>query len=190
MAKLGVVAAAVYGALFLSVHAWLFDDVFDRMTREMTVERTAFFLRLALYVLFFLLVAAVNAVFDFARVRIVVEDRRSTLASIAAAARFIRNNARMACGVYLLNVASFVLVVGAYALVAPGASGGNWSAWYAFTLGQAYVAARLAVKLAFWSSEVAALQSRFDCPGFVRGVSRIGGVLVSASSSSPLPHRP
>ena len=48
MAKLGVVAAAVYGALFMSVHPWLFDDVFDRMTRDVTVERTAFLLRLAL----------------------------------------------------------------------------------------------------------------------------------------------
>jgi hypothetical protein len=171
MAKLGVVAAAVYGALFMSVHSWLFDDVFDRMTRDMTVERTAFFLRLALYVLFFLLVAAVNVVFDFARVRTVVEDRRSTVASIAAAARFIRSNAGAACGVYLLNVASFALVAGAYAVVAPGAGGGGWSVWYAFILGQAYVAARLVVKLAFWSSEIAALQSRFDCPGFARAMS-------------------
>jgi hypothetical protein len=202
MAKLGVVAAAAYGALFMSVHAWLFDDVFDRMTREVTVERTAFFLRLTLYVLFFLLVAAVNAVFDFARVRTVVEDRRSTGAAIAAAARFIRNNARTACGVYLLNVASVALVVGVYAVVVPGAGGGEWNAWYAFIVGQMYVAARLAVKLAFWSSEIAALQGRFDCPGFVRGVSgtsrdssyvasglQIRGP-VSANSSLPLPRRP
>jgi len=187
MAKLGGVAAVMYGALFMSVHPWLFDDVFDRMTRELTVERTAFFLRLALYVLFFLLVAAVNVVFDFARVRSVVEDRRSTVASIASGARFIRNNARVACGVYLLNVASFLLVVGAYAVVAPGARGGGWNMWYAFILGQAYVAARLAVKLAFWSSEIAALQRRFDCPGFVRGVSETSRGVISASSSSPLP---
>ena len=190
MAKLGVVAAGVYGALFLSVHAWLFDEVFDRTTRDMTVERTAFFVRLALYGLFFLLVAAVNAVFDFARVRLVVEDRRSTVASIAAATRFIRNNAGAACGVYLLNVASFVLVAGVYAVVAPGAGGGYWNAWYAFIVGQLYVAARLAVKLAFWGSEIAALQARFDCPGFVRPRPGTIGVEVSASSSSPLPQRP
>ena len=108
------------------------------------------------------------------------------MASIAAAARFIRNNAGLACGVYLLNVASYVLVVGAYAVIAPGAGGGGWNVWYTFILGPAYVAARLAVKLAFWSSEIAALQGRFDCPGFARGVSETSRGAVSASLSSPV----
>ena len=52
-----------------------------------------------------------------------------------------------------------------FALVAPGATAG---VWIAMGVGQAYIAGRVAVKLAFWAGAIEALQRAFNCPGFVR----------------------
>ena len=75
--RLAVVQWLVYAFLFGYLHNWLFGTFYPRITHEMNVERTAFLTRLALYLVFGLLVAAAALVFDYAKVRAVVEDRRS-----------------------------------------------------------------------------------------------------------------
>jgi hypothetical protein len=64
---------------------------------------------------------AVNAVVDYAKVRAVVEDRRSMVGALVAALRFVRRNAAAVFGLYLLDAAVFVALLIVYALVAPGA---------------------------------------------------------------------
>jgi hypothetical protein len=166
--RLSVISGLVYAGLFGVVHAWLLDDVFTSMTRDLSVERTAFAVRMLLYLLFFLIVGAFNMLFDYAKIRLVVEDRRSVLAAIVAAMRFVRVQPRFAAGVYAMNVMSFGAVLAVYALVAPGAGTSGRSMWGAFIVGQAYIATRQAVKLVFWASEIAAFQSRLAHAGFVR----------------------
>jgi hypothetical protein len=165
--RLGVIQWIVYGTLFGTVHRMLFDTLLPRLTREMTVERNAFLLRAFLYLVLLLLVAAANIVFDYAKVRAVVEDRRSALGAVAAAVRFIRRNAGAAAAVYMINVVLFAAVVGVYALVAPGAGGGGAAMWIGLAIGQLYVLARLVVKLTFWASETALFQSRLAHAGYV-----------------------
>src|SRR5436190_13991114 len=47
--RLAVVMWIVYGVLFRVVHPWLFGDaVFGRLTRDLTFERTAFFIKVGL----------------------------------------------------------------------------------------------------------------------------------------------
>jgi hypothetical protein len=157
----------VYAFLFASMHAWLFDRLYPRMVRDVTVERTAFLARLALYVVFGTLVAACSVIFDYAKVRAVVEDRRSMLGAINAAIGFISRNYGAAVLLFALDFLLFVLVVGAYALIAPGAGGSGALMWVGFIAGQLYVAARLAVKLVFWASETALFQSRLAHAGYV-----------------------
>jgi hypothetical protein len=164
--RLGVVQWLAYAGLFGGVHGYLFDRVFTRVTHEMAVERTAFFVRVALYILFAAILAACSLVFDYAKVRAVVEDRRSMLGAILASLRFVRRNPDCAL-LYLLNVITFAIVVGAYAIVAPGAGGSGVSMWLAFAVGQFYIAARLWVKLLFWASETALFQSRLAHAGYV-----------------------
>ena len=168
MLRLNLGAAVVYGALFGSVHAWLFDDVFEQVTRELTVERTAFVIRLACYAAFLLLVGLVNLVADVARVRMVVEGRRSAVASAVAALSFIGRNVRLTAGAYLLNVLLLGGVLTMYAVTAPGVGTAGWDMWAAFAFGQVYLLARLGVKLLFWGSEAAALQQVYGARGFVR----------------------
>ena len=107
-----------------------------------------------------LCLAALNIVFDYAKVRTVVEGRRSVVVAIGAACRFIRKNPANAIGVYLLDVVLFGIVLGVYALAAPSGGGTGAMAWAAFAIGQAYIIGRLAVRLVFWASEAALLRVR------------------------------
>jgi hypothetical protein len=165
--RLAAVQWIVYAFLFGYVHAWLFDRFYERITHEVSVERTAFFVRLALYAVFGILVAACALVFDYAKVRAVVEDRRSMVGAVGAALRFIQRNYGAAVGLFALNFAMFAAVLGLYALAAPGAGGGGLSIWIGFAIGQLYIAARLWVKLVFWASETALFQNRLAHAGYV-----------------------
>jgi hypothetical protein len=166
--RLGLVAALAYGILFGWYHRWLFDAVYPRLIEDVPVERTAFLARVSLYVAFALPLAGCNLLFDYAKVRAVVEDRRSMLGALAAAATFLRRNFRRSAGLYLLNVLIFATVLGIYAAVAPGAGSSGWSMWIGFAAGQLYIIARLWVKLLFWASETTLFQSRLAHAGYVR----------------------
>ena len=164
--RLGAVQWIVYAALFGFLHPYLFNTVFPALTRDTTVERTAFAIRVLLYLAFGLLVAAANLLFDYTKVRAVVEDRRSMLAALNASGRFLLR-CGAASGVYLINVIAFALLVALYGLVAPGAGHSGLTMWAAFAIGQLYVMARLWVKLLFWASETALFQSRLAHAGYV-----------------------
>ncbi len=165
--RLGLVAALVYGLLFRVVHPWLFGTLFRELTDDLTAERSAFFLRLALYVLFAIALAGCNLVLDYAKVRIVVEDRRSVLAALSGAVRFLRRNGGAAAALYLADAALFAAVLALYAAVAPGAGSSGWPMWLGFGIAQVYLLARLWVKLVYWASETALFQGRLAHAGYV-----------------------
>jgi hypothetical protein len=143
--RLAAVMWFAYAALFGPIHRWLFGDaVYGRLVRDLTVERTAFLIRLSLYVAFGLLLAACNLVFDYAKVRAVVEDRRSMLGAIRSAIGFIRRNGGAALILYFLDFVLFAIALAVYALIA-----------------------RLWVKLVFWASETALFQARLAHAGYV-----------------------
>jgi hypothetical protein len=125
--RLGLITAIVYGLVFRFVHPWAAV----------------------------LLLAAVNIVFDYAKVRTVVEGRRSVIIALVSAWRFIRKNPAAAIGVYLLDVLLFGIVLGGYAMIAPPGGGIGLMVWPTFAIGQAYILGRLAVRLVFWASETA-----------------------------------
>jgi hypothetical protein len=165
--RLGLVALAAYGALYLVVHGVLFDDLYRWATRDTTVERSAFALRLALYGVFGALLAAVNLVFDYAKIRAVVEDRRSMIGALLSAVRFVVRNPASTIGLYLVNGGLFVLLLLVYALLAPGAWGAGWRMTAALLVTQVYLLLRLWVKLVFYASEVSLFQSSLAHAGYV-----------------------
>jgi hypothetical protein len=165
--RLTVVAAVVYAVMFGPVHAWLFDDVYGALTRDVTVERTAFLTRLGLYAIFIAALSSVALVFDYAKVRAVVEDRRSMLGALVSAVRFLSRNAATAIPLYVLNLTMAGAVLAAYALVAPGAGSTGLSMWMGFAIAQLYLVGRVWAKLLFWASETALFQSRLAHAGYV-----------------------
>lgn len=165
--RLAVMQWLVYAMLFGALHPWLFDTLYPRLTHEIAVERTAFAIRATLYLLFGGAVAAATMLFDYAKVRAVVEDRRSMVGAIGAAAGFIRRNARSATALFLLNFAAFAAALAIYAVVAPGAGRAGITMWLGVAMGQVYVLARLWIKLTFWASETALFQGRLGHAGYV-----------------------
>jgi len=161
--RLGIVMAVVYGVLFGPYHSWLFDAVYPALIADLTVERTAFFIRSALYAAFALPLFAANMLFDYAKIRAVIEDRRSMLGALAASWRFIARNPAAVTGVYAINALVFLLVIGLYYLIAPGASADA----LAFAIGQLYIVLRVIVRLLFAASQTALFQGRLAHAGYV-----------------------
>jgi len=153
-ARLAIVAGLAYVALFAWLHGWLFDGIYPRVTANWTVEWHAFALRVSLYCLFGAALCLCNLVFDYAKVRIVVEDRRSVVGATIGALRFVRRRPGV-LALYLIDGCCFAVVMTAYALAAPGA---RVSPWWTLAAGQAYLLARIWVKLLFYASEVAYFQ--------------------------------
>ena len=161
--RLGGVAALVYWLLFARLHPWLFETVYRLSTHDLAVERTAFAVRVALYLVFTALVCGVNVLFDYAKIRAVVEDRRSMLGALAAGTRFVVRHPAKTLGLYAMNVGVYLLVVALYYLVAPGASAGL----LAFALGQLYIVLRVMVRLQFVASQAALFQQKLAHAGYV-----------------------
>jgi hypothetical protein len=158
-ARLGVMAWATYAVLFSLVHRALLGDFYDWATRDLAVERTDVLIRLALYLVFGALLVACNVVFDYAKIRTVVEDRVSVIGALAAGVRFVGRVPAAACGLYAACAIVFLLVLAAYALAAPGAGGAAPGTWLAFALGQLFILARLWTKLLFLASETVLFQN-------------------------------
>jgi hypothetical protein len=163
LVRLGLLALAAYAVLFLVVHPWLFDRLYPWATRDLAVERTAFLARASLYALFGGLLVAVTLLFDYARVRIVVEDRRSAIGALLASGRFLRRQAGGVIGVFLLVAAVWLLVVAGYAMTARALSAPGWAA---LAIGQVYIVLRLATKLLTYAAQTAFFQSRLAHAGY------------------------
>ena len=165
--RLAMVSGVVYWWLFVYVHRWLFLEWFVTRTRIIGVEREVFLWRLALYLGFGLVLVLVNVTFDYAKIRLVVEDRRSALGALSAAMRFVWRHPGRVAGLYALNGVVFLGLLAVWALIAPGAGGGGLTIWATFLLGQLYLAARLALKLQFLASETSLFQSTLAHAAYV-----------------------
>ena len=165
LARLGVVALIVYGTVFRWLHPLLLDDAYGRLTRDISVERRAFVIRLLLYGVVGLVVCAVNLIIDYARIRIVVEDRRSALGAIVSSVRFVKRHIAAVLALYVLNACLFVILITSYAVLAGSAPPGG-AAMYALVVGEIYVLARHYLKLAFYASETAFFQARLAHAGY------------------------
>ncbi|MCA1583212.1 MAG: hypothetical protein LC791_00075 [Acidobacteria bacterium] len=157
--RLAIAAVLVYGFLFTTLHVWLFDTLYVSLTRDLAVERTAFVYRLLGYTLFATLLLAVNLVFDYAKIRAVVEDRRSMLGALTAAVRFVVRNRGATIGLYLMNAGAFAAVLFLYYVLAPSVGQGA-GAWLVLLVGQLYIVLRVALRLQFAGSQIALFQSR------------------------------
>lgn len=125
--RLAAISVLFYSVIFGAYYEWLFDDLTPRLTRNLAAERSIAAVQLLAYLAFLAPVALLNIWFDYARVRTVVEDRRSMLAAVNAALGFIGRHFRLVAGVYLLNLGLLLAVFLLYALLAPGAGGAGAS---------------------------------------------------------------
>ncbi len=157
---LALFGAIVYGWIFGYVHPWLLDTRYVSLTRDLDSERAAFAWRVGAYAIVGALAAVANLILDYAKIRMVVEDRRSATGSLVAAVRFLYRNPTAAGGLYLLNTVTCAALLAAWAGVAPSAEPAGLRIWLAFALGQGFITARVAIKLHFLASQTALFQRR------------------------------
>ena len=151
--RLSVISGLLYWGIFRGIgqplHGWI-----ETATRDTTVERTVMIYTVLAYALVGLLFLVTQLVLDYARISLVVEERRSVLLALARALGFVKNHHRAVLGLYLLLSAAALLWFLAYAWLAPGPNQSTWTAvLLAFSLGQAYLVGRWILKLWFLASQ-------------------------------------
>jgi hypothetical protein len=103
-----------------------------------------------------LLMSLLFMIFDYARIRMVVDDRTSALGSTAAGARFAVPRIVETYGLYLLLTAIGVLLVIIYAVLEKSIPQDSyWPLVFLFILQQLYMVARLWLKATFYAGQVA-----------------------------------
>ncbi len=157
--RLMVIAGVIYWVIFRWVakplHNWL-----ESAIRDVTVERTAMFFTLLLYALVAFLLVLANMILDYAKIALVVEQRRSCVLAFFWGLRFVFSQPGKTFGLYLILAAVGLVLLIFYSLVAPGAGQSSWvTIGLAFLVGQACLVARLILKLWFLASQTALFQS-------------------------------
>lgn len=151
--RLALVSAVLYYLIYRLVRAgfgWLEDALGD-----VTSERTALAWTLAGVALTLLLLSLVRVVFDYAKIAVVTEGRRSALGAAWRGLRFVVSRPLGTLGLYWLFGVAAVVLLGLYTVVSPGPGQATWlGVILAFLLGQIALATRVALRLALLGGEV------------------------------------
>lgn len=156
--RLSLLSLIIYYLLFL----WLFDWAGNRIpvwTANSPSEMIPFIFYLVKNVLVLFLLSVVTLCFDYAKIRIVVEDRISALIALVAGSRFALKNFRGTYTLYLvLTLVGLVLIV-VYAFLQTQLAQETYvSILLAFALGQLYLMTRMWLKASFYASQTSLYQ--------------------------------
>ena len=151
--RLALLSAPLYYGIF-RLARWLFARI-ERATMDLTVERTLLIYYLLAAALVVLLVVTVKMIFDYARVAIVVAERRSALLAVFAGLGFVLRRPLATYGLLALFGLAAIALVAARQLVVPGVDQDSWLAITGvFLLGQAFLVARLVLRLGLLAGEL------------------------------------
>jgi hypothetical protein len=156
--RLTIVVGAAYWLVASPFHRFVFDGLYRWITRDLSSERIAFVWRVICYAMWLAPLVVVNVVADYAKVRAVIEDRRSMLGALAAGIRFVLRHRIAVATLYLANALVLAVAFAVYLLVAPGAHGGDWRLLAVLGIGQAWILTRIVTRLAFLSTSAALVQ--------------------------------
>jgi hypothetical protein len=157
--RITLVALLVYFLFFNLVVDWMNNSI-ARWTQAEASETVpyAYYMIRNVVVLFFF--SFLSMIFDYARVRMVVDDRSSSLATSAAGTKFAVTNARSTYGLYLLLCLIGLVLIILYAIiekVIPQES--YWPLLFLFVLQQCYMLARFGLKAAFYACQTGLYQT-------------------------------
>jgi hypothetical protein len=150
---ISLAAAAVVFVLYVTVHPLLFGPIAARLQDAASTEQGAFMGRVLLYVIFGTLMIAVSLVADYARVSMVVAPVSSAGAAFKHSWRFVTRHPGSVFILYLATGLLFVAVLIAYGTLEIE-GGSRVGGWRGIAIAQAYIVARLIIRLTFGASEV------------------------------------
>ena len=151
--RLSLISILLYWGIFRGIgnplHQWI-----ETITRDTTVERTVLIYTVLAYALVGSLFLVTQLLLDYAKICLVVEERRSVLLALFRSLGFVKDHRRTVLSLYLLLTAAALLWLLAYAWLAPGPNQSTWTTiLLAFSLGQIYLVGRWILKLWFLASQ-------------------------------------
>jgi len=150
---ISLAAAAVVLVLYVTVHPVLFGPIAARLQDAAATEQGAFMGRVLLYVIFGGLLIAVSLLADYARVSMVVAPARSAGHAIVLSWRFLTRHPGRVAVLYLATGSLFVMLMIFYGTLEV-VGGSQVGGWRGIAIAQAYIVARLVIRLTFGASEV------------------------------------
>ena len=157
-ATVSAAVAVVQLVLFLTVHAVLFGPIYHALSSSVALERNAFLIRLALYLIFGSLLMLAAVIADYTRVAIVAARPPTLGQAVAAGAGFARRHYRSVAGLFVITGLLFAGLVTVYGVgeIYGGAQVGGWRG---VVIGQAYIVGRIAIRLTVAASELQLFKS-------------------------------
>jgi hypothetical protein len=157
--RLGVLSGALYYGI-LRLSAWLFPWL-QEASRDVTSETRVLGYNLVAAGLIIGLLVGVKAVFDYAKISMVVDGRRSALSAALRGVGFVLSRPLAAGGLVALfgSLTAFIVVL--YSLVAPGAEQSSPATiLLAIAASQLFLVVRLTLRLGLLGSELALFERR------------------------------
>lgn len=185
LARLAALTAAAYWFVSGALGPWFFGDVSGAPARGEGGGAFAGGGGTARYWFLAACAAAAGLLVDYARVRTVVEDRRSALGAIGAAARFVRRRPAAVALLWLLNTALAGLLLSACGLATRAAETGGPAPWAPFAAAQVCLAGRLFTVLVAWASQIAYFQRELAHPTYVARARLAAPEAPGAASGAP-----
>lgn len=152
--RLTLVALIVYYIFFAVIVDWVNNSIAE-WTQLGASESIPYLYYMMRNIVVLLLMSFLFMVFDYARIRMVVDDRTSALGSSLAGARFAVPHLARTYGLYLLLTVIGILLILVYALLEqliPQDS--YWPLVFLFIAQQLYMIARLWLKATFYASQI------------------------------------
>jgi len=166
LVRLTLMALVLYTLVFLVTHEWLLDDLRQVLSGDPRLVVGTWLARVPRYAALGLALFTITLVVDYARVRTVVEDRRSMCGALLAGWRFVRRRPFASGGLYLATTSVILITLTGGYLLTSGTPTGLSLGW-PLMLGQIYLAIRLGGTLLFYASEVTYFQSQLAHAGYV-----------------------
>ena len=150
---ISAMAAAAMLVLYFTLHPLLFGVVAERLQASASTEQRAFIGRLFVYVIFGAVLVMISLVAGYARVVLVASPGRSVGDAVNASWQFIRRHFGAVAMLFLSTGLVFVALLIAYGTLEV-AGGSQVGGWRGVVIAQAYIIARLIIRLTFGASEL------------------------------------
>lgn len=150
--RLAALSGVTYALIYLGARR-LFGAI-EKAARDVTVERTVLAWVVAGAALVVLLLTLVRVVFDYAKIAVVLEERRSALGAVWAGVRFVARHPLRTLGLFWTFTGVALLLLWLYGALAPSAGPATWAGVIlAFLFGQLALVTRLGLRLATLGGE-------------------------------------
>jgi hypothetical protein len=190
--RLLIVAAIFYGIFVLALNGVL-SSLVDKLTMSWTQERLVRIVSWTKLLGVAFVFVVVNMIFDYAKVRLVVDDGRSAIMAVFRSIKFVFKNFKQILALFLFCMLLGLLFMVIY-IPLEHVLPQNTRRWIivVFVLQQLFILARVYVRLTFFSCEVLLYDNLRPAPARAEGPAAassvtVGGTSPSSPSSTPAP---